>query len=384
MRRGPSQARPKTSTADRRVNVKQGSTLPDLAQELQRQLESKADYLADTRRLAIENIVAGEDAWPVLKVDEEGTYAITDLAHRQIGDRLGIPAKYYDRMRAGAPDLLQRNVNHWFANSPEQRLVRVLDGRVRAFLSDRYRPLDNYDLADAVLPTLMEAGATIHSCEVTDTKMYLKAVVEPVTETVPPPPSGGAGRQANVVVNPGIVISNSEVGMGALQVQPAIHWLRCTNMATWAQGALRKYHVGRLLGEGNGDADGLWRFYSDETRQLADAAVWAQVRDIVRGSMDGRIFEDIVRQLRMARGDTIADPVGTVERLAHGRDLTEKDQQGILFHLVTDGDLSRYGLGNAVTRYSQDLESYDRASALEVLGGEIFSLGSTDWGALVN
>ena len=33
-------------------------------------------------------------------------------------------------------------------------MVRTLDGHARAFLSDRYRRLDNYDLCEHVLPIL--------------------------------------------------------------------------------------------------------------------------------------------------------------------------------------------------------------------------------------
>ena len=35
-------------------------------------------------------------------------------------------------------------------------MVRTLDGQVRAVLSDRYRRLDNYDLAENVLPILQQ------------------------------------------------------------------------------------------------------------------------------------------------------------------------------------------------------------------------------------
>ena len=60
-----------------------------------------------------------------------------DVAHRQIAARLEIPAKYYDRMRTEAPQMLAKNVNHWLHAQPETRMIRTLDGNVRAFLSDR-------------------------------------------------------------------------------------------------------------------------------------------------------------------------------------------------------------------------------------------------------
>lgn len=363
--------------------MKAGIPLPDLATEIRRQADTKVDYVADTRRISIENIIAGESQWPMLAVETEGTFAINDLAHRQIGDRVKIPAKYYDRMRQEAPELLASNVNHWFNEAPEKRMLRTLDGKLRAFLSDRYRPLDNYDLAEAVIPTLAASGANIHSCEITETRMYIKAVIESVQREVPKPEgTSGYGYTHNLIINPGIVISNSEVGHGALAIQPAIHHLACTNMAVWAKSALRKHHVGRSTG---GDDDNeIVQYFTDATRQLTDAALWSQVRDLTTAALQGDLFEDIVKQLQAARGDIINSPIDTVERLAERQRFTDGEHQGVLSYLVHGGDLSRYGLMNAVTRFSQDVESYDRATQLEQLGGEVITLSRNDWGALVN
>lgn len=38
--------------------------------------------------------------------------------------------------------------------------------------------------------------------------------------------------------------------------------------------------------------------------------------------------------------------------------ITEDESNGVLEHLITGGDFSLYGLANAVTRFSQDVESY--------------------------
>ena len=362
--------------------MKQGTSLKGLAQEIERQADVKLDYIADTAALRVEHF---EDL-PLLVLDGHGAYGINDTAHHQIGEKLGIPYKYYDRLRAEAPALLESNVNHWFANTPEQRMIRTLDGKVRAFLSNRYRPLDNHDLAEAVLPQLAASGASVHSCEITESRMYIKAVIDGVQVTVPPP--DGHRQTTNVVISPGIVVSNSEIGQGALAVQPAVHFLACTNMAVWAQHALRKYHTGRTYGTGGGGGgeEDIWEFLSDETRQLTDAAVWSQVRDLVKGALEGPIFEKIVADLRAARGDAIAaDRVtNAIERLSDRKAIGKQEQSGVLAHLIEGGDLSRFGLSNALTRFSQDVEDYDRATFFEQVGGEIIALSRTDWGSLVN
>ena len=149
---------------------KHGMNLVELAQEIMRRAESKKDFVADTSKLVFEN-----DA---LLVGNAGAYPLTDHAHGQIAERVGIPKRYYDRMRADAPALLADNVNHWFRVTPERRMVRTLDGKARAFLSDRYHRIDNERIADAVLPVLLESGGhgAVVSCCITDSRLYIQAL----------------------------------------------------------------------------------------------------------------------------------------------------------------------------------------------------------------
>ena len=95
--------------------------MTEMAQTLEAQQQMKKDFVADTR--ALEMTPTGQLA---IADDSSQTFDITPHAHRQIGERIGIPAKYYDRMRTQAPELLQSNVNHWFRTRPEQRMVRTL------------------------------------------------------------------------------------------------------------------------------------------------------------------------------------------------------------------------------------------------------------------
>jgi hypothetical protein len=129
--------------------MKTGSTLPELAAELMRQAASKRDYVAPNTALRyapppVTGDVPG-DKGEGLIIEGIGQYAITDHAHNQLAEHLGIPKKYYDRMKHERPELLAANINTWLAAKPERRLVRTLDGHVRAFLSDRYRPLVRHD-----------------------------------------------------------------------------------------------------------------------------------------------------------------------------------------------------------------------------------------------
>lgn len=96
-------------------------------------------------------------------------FGMGENAHRQIGAYTGIPASYYDKLMT-SPQLLAENVNHWLKDkavqaqlNPERRMIRTLDGNVRAFLSDRYRRIDNEMVAEAVLPVIGKMPALTSS-----------------------------------------------------------------------------------------------------------------------------------------------------------------------------------------------------------------------------
>ena len=138
--------------------MKSGLTIVEMAQQIERQSKLKQDYLLDTRRLQVEPF--GSQLYLHTFDDHDDPLVepleINQIAHRQIGTHLKIPAAYYDRMLSDYPELLAENVNSWFQREPTQRMVRTLDGTVRAFLSNRYRRIDNLDIAEIVLPVIQQ------------------------------------------------------------------------------------------------------------------------------------------------------------------------------------------------------------------------------------
>lgn len=339
--------------------MKIGQSLVEIATELERQTATKKDFIAPTKQLELQT--DGK-----LRVNGKGSFEVTDIAHGQLAGRLGIPQKYYDRMRAESPELLTRNVNHWFQEEPEQRMVRTLDGKARAFLSKRYRPLDNADMAESVLPILQEMGCRLESSALTESKLYIKAVTERTTFEI---------RKGDVV-QAGIVISNSEVGMGSVKVEPLIFRLVCSNGMISQDHGLNKYHVGRSGEMG----DLAQEFLRDDTRQADDKAFWMKVQDIVRGSLSSDVFAKIVGKLREATQTPIEIEVEQVIERAQERFLLKENERGgLLKHLIQSGDMTQYGLVQAITRTSQDVPEYERATELERLGGQVLEMPKQSW-----
>jgi hypothetical protein len=347
--------------------MKSGRTLVNLAQELERQLATKRDLVLPSSLLQCRTDEGGNLTMIVDARNGDGEYGITDLARRQLAEKLKIPFAYFERMRTEQPGLLDRNVNTWLQNDEERRMIRLLDGQVRAVLSDRYRRLDNFDLAENVLPILQRLqGARFESVELTETKMYLKVVTPQIEVEIAP----------GDVVQAGIVITNSEVGQGTLSVQPLVYRLICRNGLIASDSALRKTHVGRVL---LSEQEAM-KVYRDDTLAADDRAFFLKVRDVVESAVSETTFRQVAQKLQKTLDIKLTgDPVKTVEVLANRYTLNESERAGVLRHLIVEGDLSAYGLVNAVTHFSQDVEDYDRATEFEALGGRLIELPPSEW-----
>lgn len=357
--------------------MKQGLTLTELAQEIERQHTAKKDIVASTAIMKIEPREEG------LRIDvNDGSkaynFGINETCHKQIAQHVGIPANYYDRMAREEPRLLAENVNTWLHREPTNRMLRTLDGNGRALLSDKFRPdLENYDLAEAILPPLLELGVQVMSTQITEKRLYIKVVDEKVRYDMPDGSKWGQGHKFFRTLSPGLTISNSEIGEGAMDVEASVWDSICTNLATMGS-IIRKTHVGarHQLAQGV-DMSVL----TESTRRLSSAALWAQLKDVVRASFDEARFvvrcKEKIESMQELKIE--GDPVKVVELTAKHFGVNETERTGILKHLIQGGDLSKFGLYNAITRTAEDLASYDRATEFEKLGGKIIELPANDW-----
>ena len=347
--------------------MKSGRSLVNLAQELERQLGTKQDLVVPSSVLQCRTDEGGHLKMMVEARTGISEYGVNRLARHQLADKLKIPYAYFERMRVEQPTLLDNNLNTWLRSDGDRRMLRTLDGEVRAVLSDRYRRLDNFDLAENVLPILQRLdGARFESVELTETKMYLKVVTPRVEIEIAP----------GDVVQAGLVITNSEVGCGTLSVQPLVFRLVCRNGLIVPDRTLRKTHVGRAIQV----EDELVNVFRDDTLAADDRAFFLKVRDVVEAAVSVTTLRQIAVKMQKTRDIPLTgDPVKTVEVLANRYTLNDAERSGVLRHLIVEGDLSAYGLVNAVTHYSQYVEDYDRATEFEALGGRLIDLSTQDW-----
>ena len=347
--------------------MKSGRSLLDLAHALECQLPTKKDLLVPSSLIRYQTDERGDCTMVIGDPEAAERFGITDLARRQLADKLHIPFAYFERMRTGQPALLDHNVNTWLHCDDDRRMLRTLSGEVRAVLSDRYRRLDNYDLARHVVPILQRLpGARFESVELTATRMYLKVVTARVAYEMAP----------GDIVQAGVVISNSEVGCGTLSVQPLVFRLVCSNGLIASDRSLRKTHVGRI----HESAEGAVVVYREDTLRADDEAFFLKVRDIVEAAVSEATFRQVAQKMQRTLGIRLTgDPVKSVEVLASRYDLSDTERSGVLRQLITAGDLSGYGIVNAVTHFSQYVDDYDRATDLEALGGKLIDLPVREW-----
>lgn len=345
--------------------------------EIKRQAESKRDFVSPTTDLAVGWEEVPESPVAVIerpkrfsiRVGDMGSFGINDVAREQIADRLQIPRGYFGRLFADEAhhDLLTESINHFFRTDKKHQMLRTLDGNLRAYLSDRYRPLDNDELAEAILPILAgNPDFKIESSEITETRLYIKALFPSVEGEV----------RVGDRVQAGVCITNSEVGWGSLKVEPLVFRLACLNGMIAQDYSVRKMHLGGSAGGG----DNAREFWRDDTRRISDEALMLQVRDTVTAVTRPESFETMLATFKeTAERPITGDIPSVVEVTAKKVDLSDKETRGVLDALIRDGDLTQWGMANAITRHSQEVPSYDRATELERIGGVVASWKKSEW-----
>lgn len=360
--------------------MKAGLSLQELAENLERQNEAKRDFLVDTRELTL---LPGDGEAPaeLHLPNGAGEFELVGVAPRQISENLKMPAKYWDMLEADHRSLLAHSVNTLFREKPSTRMVRCLDytgddnggtKTARAYLSDRYMRRDNYDVAKAALAALSDIPeVTIPTSQITDGYLHMTALAPKIEGEV----------KSGDIVQAGVRIRNSEVGLAALSVEPILYRLWCSNgCGTWEK--TRIMHVGGRQ-EMNDEAV---RVMSDQTLALDDQAFFAKLGDMIRSAVDETKFNDFLIQMRVAADSAPMErPQTAMEELGKRMGVTEDEGENILRHLIEGSDLSCYGALNAFTRAAQDHTSYDRSMEMESMGGRILAMaGTREWEAVAS
>lgn len=161
---------------------------------------------------------------------------LRELAFSQLCTKIGAPASY---IRTLSPRLQTACMNWGMVRQDGATLLRLAGGEVRAVLSDKYAAADDALLLDLVGDTLDKAGyrddARVRALAL-GTHTVLRITI----------PNEGTPVKVGDVIEHGIDIGNSELGLRSVQVTPVTYRLVCLNgMRAWrSDAALRMRHIG--------------------------------------------------------------------------------------------------------------------------------------------
>lgn len=371
--------------------------VPTIIQELERQSKTARDFIAQGPALkatVTHEFPNGDPdginlAVPVSGPDFPPTaYGLTRTAHQQLGERLAIPRPYYQRMLEAAPALLAENVNTWLGRDGDRRwMTRMLDGNVRALVSDRYRPLDSYALAFRSLRVSKAAGAVPHRVDLTDDRFEMRLIHRDWqdrmadedgiavaryggnTAPIPGPVSDYHDEDGGGQFLPGAYLKNSETGRGGFGVGVYVIDAICNNGYIVEQG-VAQIHLG--------ERHALGELVTSETQRKKDDALWSEVEDVIRGVFDREKFTAIVKRFRASQEAILEKPIEAVEAVCADAGFDDQEKQDILNELMSPSwerptaPNSVFALLSAVTAMAHKVdEDSEKVTDLQTVGARL-------------
>lgn len=338
-------------------------TFEEFKKELLRRENAKKDLVAPTNKITMLN------DGTTIELGDDGQYTTQENFHSQLANHLGIPKRYYDEM-AAIPSLRADNVNAWLRHSPEERMIRTMDGKARAYLSSKFRPFDNAFAIKAMTPVFetFPNNVEIKASSLTDIRMYLQVVI----------PTLKAEVTVGDTVQYGIVITNSEVGRGALDISSLIWRLKCSN-GMIGESILNRRHIGAKINFETEDVN----IYKHDTIEAELESYRLRVRDVIAHALSESEFEYKIKLLQAANTDEVPKKKAkdTIVNVTKKFNMNEQDIDNIFANLASENNYSRYGLANAVTALSHESDP-DKAYDYEIIGNKIITLSPKDWRVL--
>src|SRR6266540_288457 len=250
-----------------------------------------------------------------------GGFSLSEVAVSQLCGKLEIPARYYRRL----PGEMQAIVANYDLSRQDGKsfLLRGKGEWVRAFLSSDYVAYNNTQIAETAEALLRNASLYVKSFMLEETHMFLKIISEDICDLE-------SGLKA------GIMIGNSEVGMGSVSVEPFVFRKPCTNdLIVSQEKSFRHAHIHLTSYE--------------LTRRMAEAV------------SDGfRVASSVLDVFLKSREEPIEDPLDTIRKIAEARQFSQKLTDAIVSSYLVEPEASRFGLINAFTNAAQRLASLQR------------------------
>lgn len=363
------------------------ANLPDIAGTLQDFRDRAVDLVAGAGRIKADErgLLNIEDSGPAVLSEEgvtttPGTFTVSEVANEGISEKLGIPQAYGRKLLDSHPALWASNVNGWLERDERKFLVRTYgngsdgaahedgqpSGLVRAFLSDSYRTIDNFDIVTAVLSgvaDIMDPRSVKIEGDLTERRLYLRLTAPSISVAAEAllrryrAPNGDMGRD-NPTIWAGIAVRNSEVGNGAFSIVPQAVVQVCTNGLTVTKDAMREVHLGSKMDEGV-------IHWSADTERKNLALITAQTRDAVKAFLNPEYLQHVVNDLTATAEAPVRDAKTTMAKLAKAGMFSKSQADSILGAFIDGADATAGGVMQAMTAVANTTSDADAAYDLE-------------------
>lgn len=378
------------------ITTVSNTDLDTLHNLLTTQRTRRLDLIADAPKLAyVDGQLLVDSDEMVLSEDgvssAGGYYQPTKVFDDTIGDAFGIPGHYFRRLRQeNRLELIDRNVNHFLHGSSDGRnpaderkfTVRLFRGDdsgggvARAFLSNRFRAIDNLDMLVTVLGAMADAGLgaqNIGRCDLTESRMYVQVKCPEIRALAPEllkgyrSPFTGKSGADNPVVFAGFVVTNSEVGRASARIVPRITVQVCDNGMTMNKDMVRSYHVGQRREEGIIE-------YSEETNQKELELVSLKTRDAVKTFLNPEYVIRKVAEMEAQAGVEVSKPEATIKQVIRDVNAIPTALEEKVFNaFLKGGQATAGGVMQAVTAVAQTLDDADTLYDIEAAAPQVLS-----------
>lgn len=370
------------------IENKEGS-LTRLMKQVQENAALKQDFTAPTKDLQLETQITDGDNANKSQVILEATggeptkiLTVNEVALQQISSKSEIDIRTVRRLRDHYPAELDSIINAIWQREPKGIMLRTFvdkddsdKGVLRAFTSSSYKVFDNEDVLTNTLPQLVDSPADwqVVNGTLTDQRMYLRLKS---LNQVAEPAVGDA--MAN-----GLLISNSEVGLGSVNVQQLIYTLICKNGMTTANKS-RSTHVTSSRGTDS------WSILTDEAKSADNQALSLKLRDLVGHFANRESFDQVIDQMRLAHSEKVTGSLpSAVDTLCGILKLPKSDNPKVLAGLMATLQQSGYNQGQAASRATfvnavtavgnQATTLEDNREDWSRLGGKVLNLAPNQW-----
>lgn len=281
--------------------------------------------------------------------DEIENFGVTDLALSQLCNKLGLPLRYFRRLResdsADLRSLALENLNTLLGNYDKPFMFRMYQDRVRGILSERFSNFDTPEIMDVICDRIRDDDFVIRGCQATYEDFHIR-----LTSSLPFKISN-----FDKDVYFGLQITSSDVGKSALNIEAFLWKQVCTNgmcVPMFNRELFKQKHIGI-------DVDIFNQGLIQSLKVLP--TLKTRIEDLLFSASSSLITKDIF-DVETEAGKSFKDFALLPKEAL--KVLEEKNKH-------YSNTVTAWSVASALTEYAQEEKiSFDRRLALEKFAGE--------------